>query len=231
MAIISVIVTYLSIHFNLDFNVDLTLLSIAIVFPLVFNIRGAFRRREKALEHMSQFRSAMKTVYFYIQMSFNLKKEDKDKLEGILEEISDAVISQLENNGTKPQEVDGKIKKLHDFTLELTDFIPSKVKDRIFRYMNALQEGFENAYAINTHRTPQSLKAYCLVFIYLFPLVYAPTIIYNIGAEQNAWVVYFIILLTEFILISLYNIQDQMEYPFDNDGPDDVKLDSFKINR
>jgi len=32
-------------------------------------------------------------------------------------------------------------------------------------------------------------------------------------------------------LISLYNIQDQMEYPFDNDGLDDIKLDNFKLDR
>jgi len=52
--VLSVLVTYLSIQYNLGYNVDLTLLSIAIIFPLVFNIRGAFRRREKALEHLSQ---------------------------------------------------------------------------------------------------------------------------------------------------------------------------------
>ena len=41
---------------------DLTLLSIAIIFPLVFSIRGSFRRREKALEHLSEFKSTLHTV-------------------------------------------------------------------------------------------------------------------------------------------------------------------------
>ena len=36
---------------------------------------------------------------------------------------------------------------------------------------------------------------------------------------------------SEFILISLYNIQDQMEYPFDKEGLDDIDLDLFKLNR
>lgn len=54
VVVLSVLVTYLSIQYNLGYNVDLTLLSIAIIFPLVFNIREAFRRREKALEHLSQ---------------------------------------------------------------------------------------------------------------------------------------------------------------------------------
>jgi hypothetical protein len=42
---------------------------------------------------------------------------------------------------------------------------------------------------------------------------------------------YFIVVLTQFILITLYNIQDQLEYPFDNRGLDDIKLDVFRINR
>ncbi|MFT6795274.1 MAG: hypothetical protein ACJART_000406, partial [Maribacter sp.] len=54
----------------------MTLLSIAIIFPLVFTIRGSFRRREKALEHLSQYRSAMKTLSYFITTS-NLKAEEE----------------------------------------------------------------------------------------------------------------------------------------------------------
>ena len=85
--------------------------------------------------------------------------------------------------------------------------------------------------AIHIHRTPISLKAYCKIFIYIFPLIYTPTIINKIGFDGPEWITYFVVIVSEFILISLYNIQDQMEYPFDNDGLDDIKLDNFKINR
>ena len=82
--------------------------------------------------------------------------------------------------------------------------------------------------AIHTHRTPISLKAYCKVFIYIFPLIYTPTIINKIGLENPVWLTYFVVLLSEFILISLYNIQDDMEYPFDRQGLDDIKLEEFR---
>jgi hypothetical protein len=42
---------------------------------------------------------------------------------------------------------------------------------------------------------------------------------------------YFVVILSEFILISLYNIQDQMEYPFDDNGLDDIQLQKFKFKR
>ena len=83
--------------------------------------------------------------------------------------------------------------------------------------------------SIHIHRTPISLKAYCKVFIYIFPIIYTPSIINKIGVENPQWLTYFVIILSEFILISLYNIQDDMEYPFDKQGLDDIKLEEFLI--
>ena len=72
-----------------------------------------------------------------------------------------------------------------------------------------------------------------LIFIYLFPVIYTPAVVNKIGLDAvgSEPLTYFIVMLSEFILISLYNIQDQMEYPFDKDGLDDIKLDDFKIKR
>lgn len=229
--VVSILATYVSIQYRMGYNVDLTLLSIAIVFPLVFNIRGAFRRREKALEHLSQFRSSLQTILEYIQMSANLTPEDKNRLENDICHLSDETIKFLKQVGAHSHHVDKAINELHANILALDDNMPTRIKDRIFRFLNKMQEAFENVYAINSHRTPQALKAYCLVFIYIFPAIYAPNIVYNIGVAENVWIVYFIVLITEFILISLYNIQDQMEYPFDDFGMDDIKLENFRVNR
>jgi len=49
--LISIGVLYFAEKNKIDYEIDLTLISIAIIFPLVFCIRSAFRRREKALEH------------------------------------------------------------------------------------------------------------------------------------------------------------------------------------
>ena len=121
--------------------------------------------------------------------------------------------------------------KVYLFLLENNESWPKSLKDRIIRFMNDLHEATDNLHAIHTHRTPISLKAYCLIFIYIFPLIYTPTIISRIGADTTIWIIYFVVILSEFILISLYNIQDHMEYPFDQDGLDDINLDIFKINR
>jgi len=201
------------------------------IFPLVFTIRGSFRRREKALEHLSQFRSALKTVHYFILSSKDLPEESKIELLDVILEINEKVMGHLKSDTYTAKDLDEVIHKVYMFTSEKGAFIPKGVRDKVFRFMNDLHESIENLHAIHTHRTPISLKAYCKIFIYIFPLIYTPTIINNIGEETPQWITYFVVLVTEFILISLYNIQDQLEYPFDDHGLDDIKLDNFKFNR
>jgi predicted membrane chloride channel (bestrophin family) len=218
-------------YFKIDYYVDLTLLSIAIVFPLVFTIRGSFRRREKALEHLSKFRSALKTVHYFINSTNQLPEERKKEMSDILLEISEKAMDHLGNNNENTKDLDLIINQVHTFIQTNDANISRRLRDRIFRFMKDLHESLENLHAINTHRTPISLKAYCKLFIYVFPFIYAPTIISTVGQESAPLITYFVVVLTEFILISLYNIQDQLEYPFDDDGLDDIKINAFKLDR
>jgi len=229
--IISIITPYLCFVYNVNFDIDLTLISIAIIFPLVFTIRGSFRRREKALEHLSEFRATIKTINYFFSSNETLTEEEKDEAYKLLLQISDNLMKQLKNNSTKTAELDGNIHEVYDFLQIKKEAISGKRKEKIFRLMKDLHETVENVHAINIHRTPISLKAYCLIFIYIFPAIYAPAIINRVGPEQNVWITYFIVVFSQFILISLYNIQNQLEYPFDDKGLDDIKLDNFKINR
>ncbi len=208
-----------------------TLISIAVIFPLVFTIRGSFRRREKALEHLSQFRSSLITVNYFNKSNSELPEEDKAIFRDLLSELSNSVMGHLKSNDCSIEDLDNLIDQVFTFILKHREFIKRSYSDKMYRYMNDVQEGMENLLAIHTHRTPINLKAYCEIFIYLFPFIYAPTIINNIGLDAPHWFTYFIVIITEFILISLFNIQDKLEFPFDNDGLDDIKLDGFKLDR
>jgi len=160
-----------------------------------------------------------------------LSDESKKEMSQIILEISDKTMEHLKSNNESTEDLDDIINNVQRFMLTRSQDINKKLSDRVFRFMKDLHESIENLHAINIHRTPISLKAYCKVFIYIFPVIYAPSIIEIIGLNHNPAIAYFIVLLTEFILITLYNIQDQLEYPFDNVGLDDINLDNFKINR
>lgn len=228
---ISILTPVIAYKYNINYNIDLTLISIAIVFPLVFTIRSSFRRREKALEHLSQFRSSVKTVHYFFLNATNLSDEKHSEIDSILEEISNKTMSHLRNNDHNTENLDAVINKVYVFIMENRDDLPKSVKDKVIRFMYDMHESIENLLAIHTHRTPISLKAYCLIFIYIFPLIYTPTIINKVGLGTTIWITYFVVILSQFILISLYNIQDHMEYPFDEEGLDDINLNNFEIRR
>lgn len=200
------------------------------IFPLVFTIRGSFRRREKALEHLSEFRSSILTLDYIFDNS-TIPTPKKQEIREILINISTALMVHLKSNSTVTEELDKSIQKVYDFTQENKEYVSGKLKDRIFKYLKDLHETVENVHAINVHRTPISLKAYCLIFIYIFPIIYTPAVIYRIGEDQNHSITYFIVILSQFILIALYNIQNQLEYPFDDKGLDDIQLNNFKLDR
>lgn len=201
------------------------------IFPLVFTIRGSFRRREKALEHLSEFRGTIKTLDYFFMSNDKLTDENKTEVYDILVKISNNLMDQLKTNSHETARLDGNIDELYEFVQLHKELISGKREEKIFRLMQDLHETIENVHAINVHRTPISLKAYCLIFIYIFPLIYAPSIIYKVGPDRSVWITYFIVVLSQFILISLYNIQNQLEYPFDDKGMDDIKLNNFKIDR
>jgi len=228
--LLSVMVPFIAYEFEVVYNIDLTLMSIAIIFPLVFTIRGAFRRREKALEHLSRFRASLRTVESFFlasKMSDELKSESERKIQ----ELNDALFNHLNTKSEDTQGFDNKLNAIFDFIKTNRESISGGTREKLFRFLRDVVESSDNLIAIHSHRTPISLKAYCLIFIYIFPVVYTPTIINKIGLENPTWLTFFIVVLSEFILISLYNIQDQMEYPFDDEGLDDIKFKLFKIDR
>lgn len=228
--LLSVTVPFIAYEFEVVYNIDLTLMSIAIIFPLVFTIRGAFRRREKALEHLSRFRASLRTVESFFlasKMSDELKSESERKIQ----ELNDALFEHLNTKSEDTQGFDNKLNAIFDFIKTNRESISGGTREKLFRFLRDVVESSDNLIAIHSHRTPISLKAYCLIFIYIFPVVYTPTIINKIGLENPTWLTFFIVVLSEFILISLYNIQDQMEYPFDDEGLDDIKFKLFKIDR
>ncbi len=231
--IISVIVPFVFYEFEIVYNVDLTLISIAIIFPLVFTIRGAFRRREKGMEHLSRLRSGLKVIHYLLNDGNKMSDDLKAEGNKILGSICDNFMDYLKSPHEDTRQIDADLNDFYEYIQRNVEYLSGGTRQKIYRFLRDVHEGQENLIAIHTHRTPISLKAYCLIFIYIFPLIYTPTLINKIGFEksESEWITFFVVIISEFILISLYNIQDHMEHPFDEEGLDDIKLSNFKINR
>src|SRR5258708_4601933 len=103
------ITSFLVLYFRINYNYDLTVISIAIIFPLVFTIRAAFRRREKALEHLSKFKSSLLIVHYSFQRSKKLDEVKKLFIKNIIVQISDSLINLLSKRSKDQTELRGNL--------------------------------------------------------------------------------------------------------------------------
>ena len=60
---LSLISTWICMRYNFQANFPLTLVGIAIVFPVVFSIDSAYKRRERALAILADFKGHLKALY------------------------------------------------------------------------------------------------------------------------------------------------------------------------
>ena len=227
--LICLAISFLVIQYRIKYNYDLTVISIAIIFPLVFTIRAAFRRREKALEHLSRFKASMLIVHYCFQRSKKLTEEKKWVIRNMLVQISDSLVTKLSRHSNDQTELRANLAAAFQFIQDHKEEISTSEAMKIFRFMKDVHTTIENLIAIDTHRTPISLRAYCQVFIYFFPVIYTPALLHRLEHNSPDWVVYTLSMITGFILISLFNVQDEMEHPFDQQGLDDIRLSEFKF--
>lgn len=235
---VALAITAFATHFtlvkNFQYNFDLTMISIAIIFPLVFTIRGAFKRREKAIEHLSKLKSGLITVDACLQSQNKITETDKVNLRTTIQNVSKLLLEYLGPEDTTLEAVRDEAAKISDYISERSVSMKFNASLKIHGFMRDVLMGIENAAAIKEHRTPTSIRAYCLIFIYLYPIIYVPSVYFRLldgGSKSDPWILYSLALISTFILISLFNVQEQLENPFDQDGIDDVKLDMFLFNK
>ena len=230
---ITALVTFLTINFNFQYNFDLTMISIAIIFPLVFTIRSAFKRREKALEFLSRFKAGLITTDAAIQSNTKIPIEDKNSIRETILEVSKNLKEYLGPEPVPIEKVRKEAQKITNFLQDYIQYFKFNPAMKIHGFMRDVYIGIENTASIKEHSTPASIRAYCLVFIYLYPVVYTPSLYYQMQGgfgENDSWVLYFLTLFSVFILISLYNVQEQLENPYDQKGLDDIQLENFDLD-
>src|SRR6185503_5184390 len=96
---------------------------------------------------------------------------------------------------------------------------------RVSQYVSKMIIAFDNLKIIHVYRTPITLRAYSKVFIYVFPIIYGPYFA-STFKDFSSSLEYVMPVLYSFILVSLDNIQDHLENPFDEVGEDDIVIES-----
>jgi len=229
--LLSLISCYIAIHYDFKIHFNIALFGLAIAFPLATSIQTAFKRREKALEYLGLFKAGMLAIHYSLQTSKKLEGEKKLLAAKILRESADKLLHELRiSNGTVLFDFQKETDAVMAFIYENKEFISTKTLMRVIRYAKDVLDGATYLLSLTRHRTMIGLRVFSLLFINIFIVINAPILRSNLGGMFHEWVIYLVSATGSFILISLYNIQAQVEYPFDQQGGDDIKLDDFKLN-
>jgi len=228
---LAIVSSYVCFHFNFTAKFPDMLVGVAIVFPVVFSIGAAYNRRETALQRLSDFKGHA-IVIFYAMRDWTANKENNlpDRCKTLIGSMFKQMKSMFHSKSDKEwQENEKKMyvmfSDLSALTMELRNFgVQSGEISRVSQYVSKLIIAFDNMKIIHHYRTPITLRSYSKFFIYTFPIVYGPYFASTFH-DYSAHLEYVMPILYSFILVSLDNIQDHLENPFDDVGEDDIQID------
>jgi predicted membrane chloride channel (bestrophin family) len=234
VTILAVLSTYLCRRFEFTADFPLTLIGTAIIFPIVFSISGAYKRRESALREYGNIKAHGRVLYFASRDW--LAKSDAATQEK-MKELLGGLLRACRKLFSEPIDaMDKNERAVYDGFSEISSYIQSfRKKDlasgevaRCNQFLSKMIIAFENAKHIYQYRTPRTLKAYINGFIILLPILYGPYFA-KISADFAPGLEYLLPVLFTVILVSLENIQEHLENPFDQVGEDDVVINAEKF--
>lgn len=178
---LAVISTYLCRRYGVIANFPLTLIATAVVFPVVFSIGGAYKRRENALDEYGSIKANGRAIYFAARdwmpdPSAESLQKSRDLLGGLLESRRRMFSEPV------PQMRQNEEAVYRDFS-RLSKYIKEELRDkglasgevsRCNQYLNKMFIAFENIKHIYQYRTPQTLRAFSDFFVTILPPLYGP---------------------------------------------------------
>ncbi len=228
---LSVLCTYLCFTYGLIAKFPDMLVGVAIVFPVVFSIGSAYNRRETALQRWADFRGHAIAIYYASRdwtsdKNSELPTRVRELVTDMIHRTKHILACDRKDWKKNESEFYGLFSKLSSLTMELRNHgVQSGEISRVSQYVSKMVIAFDNLKIIYQYRTPVTLRTYSKVFIYVFPILYGPYFASTFH-DFSASLEYVMPVLYSFILVSLDNIQDHLENPFDQVGEDDVDIDA-----
>ena len=230
IAILSVISTYICIRYSILADYPLSIFATAIIFPIVFSINSAYKRREMALNKYGALKSLGTAIFFATRDWLdNPSKENINKSKSLLEELLSAC-KEFFTSGT--DNLRENERAVYNAFSGISRFIKNDLRkngmasgevSRVNSYLSKMLISFEDAKHIHQYATPRSLRSFSSIFITILPILYGPYFAHE-ASQYSEYVTYVMPVLFSLVLVSLSNIQDHLEDPFDGVGEDDITI-------
>lgn len=226
---LALVVVYLCRRLGYMVDLPTTLIGIAVVFPLVFSINSAYKRREDALSAFASLKAnGMSLVWAHREWPAE-GTEHSVRARELYHRLLTAVSQHFLTNGHDRRQSKQKVYAIFaDFSRSHEQLravgVPANEVSRANQYLRQLVIDFERMNNIASYRTPLALRAYSRLFLNLFPLLFGPYFA-TLAYPDHPAAGYVVAVIYSLVLVSLDNIQDDLENPFDGVGADDLRLD------
>jgi hypothetical protein len=225
---VSLISSAICLYFQLSIFLDFLIIGIMIVFPLTFSLTAAFRRRERALQYLSLFKGSLQSVYYAFQNA-KLELQKKNEFKNVANNISEKLIQYL-LTGTDASAAEEASHAIFNFIKINEEIFKRTFSLKIFLFIFRLNESIEFLLATKRHHTPWGVRALVLFSIYSFIIFYPASLLNDVGFAVPFWYVFLMTAFKGILLISLYNVQSLLEDPFNQKGPDGIRLNDFRFS-
>ncbi len=233
----AIISTAVCIHFGIVGEFPLTLVATAIVFPIVFSINSAYKRREIALREYASLKSHGKAIYFITRDCLEMPRQEtldhaKTEIVQLLAACRDLFTDHHDQLRKNEENVYQQFSRLSRFVRNdlRANGLASGECSRTNQYLSKMFISFENMKHVYQYRTPRTLRLFSHLFVSLLPVIYGPYFAHH-AAEYSPGLAYVMPVLFAVVLVSLSNIQEQLENPFDQIGEDDISINTEQFHR
>jgi hypothetical protein len=232
---LAVLSTWLCLRFGLAGDFPLTLIATAVVFPIVFSINSAYKRRESVLDDYGLIKAHGRAIFFAARDWLDLGDDERldrcrDLLRTLLTEARDLYAAPREEMVEREAKVYASFSALSRFIrVDLREAgLATGEVSRCNQYLSKMLVAFEQTKHVYQYRTPRTLRAFSDVFITVLPPLYGPYFAY-LAADFSPSLTYLMPVLFALVLSALDNIQEHLENPFDQIGQDDVMINAEKF--
>ena len=226
--VLSLLATYICLRLNYTIDLPTGIIGIAVVFPIVFSINAAYRRREEALRSFASLKAHAAALYFAHRDWLPM---DSDQHAKRMAQITTRLLQAIHHYFTCPEESRARFQAVYqlfdELSLSMEQLRQAGVSgseiSRANQYLRSMIIDFERMRNIYLYRTPTALRTYSQVFLNVFPILFAPYFA-HVSTENPASSGFIVAALYGLILVSLENIQEDLENPYDGIGTDDLNL-------
>ena len=226
IACISLISSYISLRYELSLYVDFFIIGVILAFPISFAMREAFRRRERAIQYLSLFKATLQSVFFCFENS-KLSQEKKTEIKNILLNMSNGLIDYLKGKPDNKPTVEKYSEQFFAFFRQNEEHLKSSFSVKIMLFFFRVNESVEFLLATKRHKTPLGVRLIVLFSIYVFAILYPSSLLHRVGFQGSLWYIFMTTYFKGFLFVCLYNVQNSLEDPFDQNSVDSIRLHDF----